>query len=842
MICSQKFDFQLYTNPALNSYHQHKPGRMLSNYFKTALRFLTRNKTFSFINIFGLAAGTLCCLYIVLYVTDQYSYDKQHTNVDAIYRVTSWQSTAGNAPAMTAYCSPAIAPVMKKDFPAIEQFARVIKTDGFGARQHLLKYKDRSFFEKDVVYADSTFFDIFRYHFLYGDPSKALRDPYTIVLLQPTAAKLFGNENPVGKVITIDNAYGKNNFTVAGVIDESLGSSHLHANIFMAMNSGGIGEYARQVNSWAGNNFTFSYIRLAPGASAATLEKQLPAFLNKYGGQQLKDLGMTKVLRLQPMRAIHTTAGYLHDDGSVSSSFLWLLLLIAALIQLVACINFMNLSTARASRRAKEVGVRKVIGAGRADLIRQFLGESIFVSLLAIVIALPLLILALPWFNEITGANVQLDRLADYRIWVMLVTLVLGTGGVAGSYPALYLSGFKAIKVIKGNFINHVSAAGIRRGLVVFQFVLSITLISGIIVIYCQLNFIKKKDLGFNQKQTLVFSFYTDESKDRLPAFMTDLRGLAGVNAVSMGNNHLGSGVPNDWVYFLSGGNSATGQDIKQMYVDENFVKANGIQLISGRDFRNLDSASVLINETTARKLGLDPLKAPGTRMYPQQDASEKPAWVQIVGVMKDFNYNSLHDDVNSFMLRFADKTVKENMDTRSNLTVSVRSDNYKAFLKQVQAIWSKHFSAVPFEYMFLDELVQQQYTTELTLSRIINAFTGMAIIISCLGLFGLAAFSAEQRNKEIAIRKVLGASVSGLAGLLSQEFLKLIVIALVIAIPIAWWSAQHWLQGFAYRVPLRGWMFALAGFLAISIALLTVSFQAIRAALANPIRSLRSE
>ncbi|HXO77827.1 MAG TPA: FtsX-like permease family protein, partial [Puia sp.] len=777
-----------------------------------------------------------------LYVTDQYGYDQQHRDVKDIYRVTSWMSTSGNTPNLNAFCSPPIVPAMEKDFSEVANFTRVIRTDGFGVREHLLRYKDKSFWEKDAVYVDSTFFDIFQFRFLAGNSAQVLSEPYTVVLLQPVALKLFGSEDPVGKVISIDNAYGKHDFRVTGVIDESLGKSHIHANMYMAMNSGGMGAYARQNDSWAGNNFTASYVRLRPGTSAAALEKQLPAFLNKYGAQQLKNLGMTKELRLQPVRSIHTTAGYYHDEKAVSSEFLLFLLLIAVLIQLIACINFMNLSTARASRRAKEVGVRKVIGAGRSDLVRQFLGESLLITIVSVGIALPLLIFALPWLNQITKADIHPGLLLDYRIALLLIALITGTGLVAGSYPAFYLSAFRAIKVLKGNFTNHVSAAGIRRGLVVFQFVLSITLISGIIVIYSQLNFIRNKDLGFDKDQKLVFSFYTDEAKDHVPAFAGDLRLLAGVKDVSMGNNHMGASVPNSWIYFLSGGNGASGQDIKQMYTDEHFVKTNGIRLISGRDFRPLDSASVLINETTARKLGLTTATAPGTRIFPQQDPGETPAWLQIVGVMKDFNYNSLHDDVNCFMLRFADGTVKQNVDIRSDLTVSAVTGDYKAFLQKVQNLWSKHFSGIPFEYSFVDDIVQQQYTTELTLSRIINSFTMMAIAISCLGLFGLAAFSAEQRNKEVAVRKVLGATVGGLVGLLSKDFLKLVGLALVIAVPLSWWAMQKWLQGFAYRVPLSWWMFALAGALAIGIALVTVSFQAIRAAVANPVKTLRSE
>ncbi|HZE83761.1 MAG TPA: FtsX-like permease family protein, partial [Puia sp.] len=498
---------------------------------------------------------------------------------------------------------------------------------------------------------------------------------------------------------------------------------------------------------------------------------------------------------------------------------------------------------AQASKRAKEVGVRKVIGAGRKDLVRQFLGESFLVSLLSVGLALPLLILALPFLNEISQVHIGLSFLSDYRLWLVLATLVLLTGLVAGSYPAFYLSEFKAIAVIKGNFASHISAAGIRRSLVVFQFVLSIVLITGIIVIYSQLNYIKNKDLGFDKEQKLIFSFYTGDVQAHVPSFMNDLRQLAEVKAVSRANNYLGQPVPNDWEYFLAGENAATAQDTKIMFTDEFFVRANGIQLISGRDFRNTDSGKVLINETFARKLGLKPETAPGTRLYPKQDPKDPITYVEVAGVMKDFNYNSLHDDVNSFMLMYEDEKVKAGqIEGKSNVILSTSSRNYSGLLKKIQTIWRSDLSSLPFAYTFQDEVVQQQYATEVTLSRIINSFTIVAILISCLGLFGLAAFSAEQRNKEIGIRKVLGASIGSIVSLLSKDFLKLVAVAFVIATPFALWAMNRWMQGFAYRIGISWWMPAMAGFLAILIALFTVSFQAIRSAMVNPVKSLKSE
>jgi putative ABC transport system permease protein len=807
---------------------------MFKSYFKTAFRFLLKNKTFSFINIVGLAVGTLCCLYIVLYVQDQYSYDKHHANAADIYRITTSLSMRGDKHS-NGTSSPPIAPAMKNDFPEVQQFTRVIST--IGVQKHLLRYKEKAIYEKDAVFVDSTFFNVFTYHFTAGSAKNALSEPYTIVLLKPTADKLFGNDEPVGKVIEINNAYGKHDFKVTAVVDETAGKSHIKANIFMTMNSGGIGEYVRGSTAWAGNNFANSYVKLIHNADAMALEKKLPAFLNKYGAQQLRELGMEKQLHLQPVTAIHTTTAYeIEMTKTVNPSFLYILLLIAGLIQLIACINFMNLSTARASKRAKEVGIRKVVGAGKKALITQFLGESFLLSIIGVLLALPLLLLALPYLNQITQAEIHFSLFGNYRVWAILFSIVMITGFVAGSYPAFYLSAFQAIKVIKGNFSNHVSAIGIRRSLVVFQFVLSIVLITGIIIIYSQLNYIKNKNLGFDKNQKLIFTFYTNDAQNKMNALANDLRQLTDVKGVSKSNNYLSQFVFDDHGVYTEGGNMTNAIDAQNMTTDENFAKVNGIKIISGRDFRLYDSGRVLINETLAKRLGLTPEKAPGTRLYTQY-LPDPVSYVEVAGVMKDFNYSSLHNEVKPFMLVY---NLKQG--DLTHLIVSASSKDYKALLGNIESIWHKELPAVPFEYSFLENEVQKQYETEITLARIINSFTLMAILISCLGLFGLATFSAEQRKKEIGIRKVLGASVSGIVQLLSKDFLRLVIVSFIIATPIAWWAMSKWLQAFVYRTDIRWWMFALAGLLAVSIALITVSSQAIKAAIANPVKNLRTE
>lgn len=775
--------------------------------------------------------GTLCCLYITLYVKDQYSYDTQYNDAKDIYRIATFLNVNGDKINM-ATCSPPIAPALKKDFPEVASFTRIVPT--LDANNHLLRYKNKSFYNEDAFLVDSTFFNIFNFHFDYGNATNALTEPNSIVLLKPIAEKLFGKENPVGKVITIEDADGTNDFKVTGVIDESLGESTIHADMFIRMNENGYGSDILKNNTWTGNNFTYSYIKLKPGSNLAALDKNLPAFLNKYGAEQFKNSGMKKQLHLQSLTSIHTSEGYDHEmTPTISSSFLNILMLIAMLIQIIACINFMNLSTAKASKRAKEVGIRKVIGAEKNSLRIQFLTESFLLSLLSVLIALPLLIIALPYLNQITHADILLSSLSDYTTWLLLFGIIVVTSLVAGCYPAFYLSAFPAIKVMKGNFTNQVSAAGIRRSLVVFQFVLSIVLISSVIIIYSQLNYIKNKDLGFDKSQKLIFSFYTDAAKNKMRVFANDLKELPEVKAVSLANNYMGSQIPyHDWTVYLPGTDPSRAIDQQNLSSDENFVTTMGIKIISGRDFRFHDSAKVLINETLMKRLGLNLQNAPGSKLLTGDDRN-----YEVVGVMKDFNYNSLRDDINPFMIICEPKR-----NDIHDVIINVNSSNYKTLLGKIETIWHKDLPSVPFQYSFLNADVQQQYQSEATFSNIINSFTLMAILISCLGLFGLTAFIAEQRKKEIGVRKVLGASVGGLVQLLSKDFLKLVGISIIIATPIAWWAMNKWLQSFSYRVVVSWWMFALAGVIAILIVLITVSSQAIKAAVANPVDGLRTE
>jgi putative ABC transport system permease protein len=789
---------------------------------------------FSLINIIGLSAGTLCCLYILLYVSDQYAYDKHHKNASDIYRVGAVlkKKSEGLQSKRSSVVAP-IAPLIKKDFGEVLEFSRVVPM--LGIEKHLLRSSNKAVFEKNAVYVDSSFFDLFTYHFVYGNSSTALKDPYSIVLLESVSEKIFGRENPVGKTLSLENINGKRDFTVKAVVNENAGRSHLKAGVFITMNSGDMGEYVLTTDSWTRNGYIDTYVKLRPGTSPATLEARFPELVERYGGKQLQSSGIGQSLFLQPITNIHTNnelEGY-QFSRPVSTTFLTFLFIVAVLIQVIACINFMNLSTARASKRAKEVGVRKVIGAGKKQLIQQFMGESFLISLTSVALAIPLLIICLPYLNAVTEADIKLSFLTDPMTWLLLATIVVVTGLVAGSYPAFYLAAFNAIQVIKGNFSNQVSATGIRKSLVVFQFVLSITLIIAVTIIYSQLTFLKNKDLGFEKGQQLIFTFNTDEGMTHIPSLIADLRQIPGVTNVSNATKYLSSPTFYSNGFFLKGESDADSRIADFVISDEYFVKANGIKLISGRDFLPTDSAKVLINATMMKKLNLNPQTAPGTLIYDNQDRVE-----EIVGVMSDFNFSSLHKEVDNFLVWM--RKPKDNV--WPTIIASTNTSDYRQLLGRIETAWKKNVPEEPFSYSFLDQKVQQQYESEISLSRIINLFTGIAIAISCLGLFGLAAFSAQQRSKEIGVRKVLGASVISVARLLSTEFLKLVLIAFVIASPLAWFASNKWLEGFAYKINITWWMFGIAALMVTVIALLTVSVQAIKAGMTNPVDSLRSE
>lgn len=815
---------------------------MIQNYLKIALRNLWRNKTFSFINLFGLTVGTACCLYILFYVQEHRSYDRHHRDNGNLYRIISdLQLPNDQEDLHMATCSPPIPMGIKADFPEVEEAARLCSPPG--VEQNLIRVGEQVFFEKKGYYADSTFFRVLDYHFLAGDPFHALDEPFSVVVSDKLAKKLFNTSDPIGHTIGIGGSGEEQKFKVTGVFDHSLGNSHLMPEFFMTMNSGGIGEFIRSNDSWAGNNFIYGYLRLKPGADPVALEAKLPAFLQQHGAAQFEQLGMKKILHLQPVASIHTTSGLVADmPGNTGNRFLHVLLLIAGFIQLVACINFMNLTTARSTKRAQEVGVRKAVGAPRHALIGQFLGESMLLTAISMAMAIPLVELMMPFLNRLTGADVTLNIAGNWQGIGLMATLVLLTGLVAGSYPAFYLSSFKPLTVLRGMsaMSGKKSAAWLRKGLVVSQFAISAALVIGALIIRFQLDYMMDKDLGFDKKQKIVFPFRTEESQAELETFRNELMRLPEVASATAVAVCPGETLYNDLPLYKPGHDMGSAVDVRFTFADQNYLDALKIKLLAGRQFTPADTfqgenrGRAIINERVVQRLGMTVEDAPGTVL--SSDFENQHIEITVVGVMQDFLYQKLSSEMDPFMI------VYERPGRLSNVIAAVNSEDYVGFFKRAEAAWKSVLPNLPFEYSFLDEDINQLYLTEKNLSRIISAFTLIAILISCLGLFGLSAYTAEQRTKEIGIRKVLGASVPSVVGLLSKDFLSLVVLSLVIASPVAWFFMDKWLADFAYRISIEWWVFVVAGAVAVAVAFLTVSFQSIKAAMADPVKSLRSE
>ena len=817
---------------------------MIRNYFNIAIRNLAKNRLYAALNIFGLTIGTLCCLYILLYVQDERSYDKHHAAAERLYRVTTELNFPDTKdPIKMSTCSPPIVPAMQAEFPEVESSTRVVDPAPFGVERYLFKVGDKVFYQNTGYIVDSTFFETFDYHFLAGNPKKALNAPQSMVISEALAIKLFNTTDALNKTLKVTGQVEEETYKVTGVFNNSLGKSHLMPDFFTPMNSRGMGEYVRSDNSWAGNNFLFGYLKFKPGTDIQAFEAKLAAFVERNGGDQLRQMKMQKKLFLQPVRAIHTSAEGLDASKGTSERFLNMLLLIAGFIQLVACINFMNLSTARSTRRAKEVGVRKAVGAGRSSLMGQFLSESMLMTLIAVGLAVPLVWLLLPLLNQITGASLSLQLTQDWSTWGIIVGLVLLTGVIAGSYPAFYLSSFNPLSIFRGMRDTKTSRGAInfRKVLVVSQFVISSVLIIGAVVIQRQLNYLLKEDMGFEKNQKVIFPIRAEESRPQIGSFRNQLTALPEVNNVSGMTAYPGRFVPNDISMYKEGESMNSATVIRFAFTDEHFVNTLKVKLLAGRNFTPRDTSSdfskskVLVNQTVLKTMNISQEEAIGMVLRSDREGGEQVQHT-IVGVFQDINFERMSEEIKPYMILIAPHQ------QLPQVIVDVTTQDYPAFVQKAQKIWAELFPGVPFEYLFLDQEVAQLYQAEQTFSDIIGTFTLVAIFISCLGLFGLSVFAAEQRMKEIGIRKVLGASVGSLTGLLAKDFVILVVLSICIASPIAWYLMNLWLKDFAYRIQIEWWVFVLAGLIAVAVAFLTVSVQSVRSALANPVKSLRSE
>jgi putative ABC transport system permease protein len=808
---------------------------MLRNYLKIALRNLWNNKGFSAINISGLAVGLATCLLMLFYVTDELNYDKFNQKADRIYRVDGDIKFGGNH-FVLAVAPDALGPVLKKDFPQVEQYVRFRGYGGF-----LVKKGLQNLNEDRVIYADSSLFDVFTLSMIQGDPKTALIEPKSLVITETTAKKYFNSTDVIGKNLIINDT---GNFKITGVIKDIPSQSHFNFNFFVSLSSS---DESRQ-NNWVSNNFN-TYIVLKKGADPQKLESQFGAMVLKYVGPQVKQLmnitmddfaksGNFDTYNLTPLTSIHLHSNKTAELGINSNiEFVYIFSFIAVLILLIACVNFMNLSTARSSNRAKEVGVRKVLGSLRKNLVAQFLTESILISLLALVLAILIAFLLLPYFNQLSGKQITTGIFSKPWLFPSLIALMLVVGVIAGSYPAFFLSAFNPVEVLKGKLAKGFKSSWLRSGLVIFQFFISIALIIGTIIIYNQLKYIRNKDLGYNRSHVLILKNTNSLGKSE-KTFKDEVLQISGVQSATIGGQLPTNDSRNDSPLFPDPTLDQKKAVSMQIWnVDENYIPTLGMRIIKGRNFStefSTDSTGIIINESAAKLFDFnDPLNKTLYYLNSFQNNKDITAY-HVVGVVKDFNFSTLREEVTPLALVFRGQN--------GSISFRINTTNIPGLVAQIESKWKTMASGQPFNYSFMDDDFNNIYKSEQQTGKIFISFAVLAIFIACLGLFGLVTYAAEQRTKEIGIRKVLGASVSIIVSMLSKDFLKLIIISAFIAFPVAWWAMHSWLQHFAYRISITWWVFVIAGGMALIIALLTVSFQAIKAAIANPVKSLRTE
>jgi len=802
---------------------------MIRNYIKTAYRSLLKNKGFTLLNVLGLSVGLATCLLIVFYVIDELSYDKFNTKADRIYRISIDAKLNGNA----GFYATAEAPwknIIQTSFPQVEKVARLINKDGLflSPQKFYIKKDNANILEKNIVFTESSIFDVFTLPMVDGKPENSLDAPNTAVITESTAKKYFNNVNVIGRTLTINDS---NTFKITGVLKDIPAQSSFHYDFFLSYSS----RPESKATNW-GYAGLHQFLLLKPGTDVAKLEKELTKIdiKNSYNPSTWTTGDNHLKVVLTPLYDIHlrdAAAQYTLEKGG-NIQYVYIFGMVAVFILLIACVNFMNLSTARSSNRAKEVGVRKVLGSARKYLVAQFLTESVLVTLTSAIIAVFLAWLLLPLFNQMADKHLIVTRQTVAWLIPSLLVIVLVVGFLAGSYPALYLSAFQPIEVLKGKIAAGFKGGFLRSFLVVFQFSISIFLIIGTLVIYNQLNYIHNKDLGFSRDQVLVIK-NTNVLGNRAQILKNDLKQLPGVTNATMssyqptGDEDLKTGLfPHRKIDIK--------EDILTEFwsVDEDYINTMGLKMLNGRNFAkdmSSDTAAMIVNEAFVRKLGqANPLNKDIFRYsYGLQQ-------YHIIGVVKDFNFSSLKDNITPLaMVYSADNGA---------ISVKLHSANLSGLMSQIENRWKGLTPNQPFTYSFMDQDFDATYRVEQRFGSMFISFSALAIIIACLGLFGLAAYAAEQRNKEIGIRKVLGANISTIVGMLSMDFIKLVLISIVIATPTAWWAMQKWLQDFAYRTTIHWYILAVAGLAAILIAFITISFQSIKAALNNPVNSLRSE
>ena len=817
---------------------------MVTNYFKIAWRNLIRNKNYAFINIVGLAIGLACFMLIVLYVQDELGYDDFHKDGDQIYRMALERKYPGRS-RHYAIIPHSFAEALKTDFPEVEDACRLFYFQGNNV---VYKVNDVVFEEEFQMWADSNFFDLFSIALLEGDPDKALTQPNSVVLTESIAKKLFGDASPIGQMLEFEGA-NQNGWQVTGVCEDIPTKSHLNFN--MLTSSTTLAQFLSQPNYL--NFSAYTYLRLQKGTQTGNVEAKFPDLVEKYAsGQVLTQLGLDYAeyqsqgngyrYFLQPLPDIYLTSNLeaeLKPPGSISRIYFFTA--IAVLILLIACINFMNLATARSGSRAREVGIRKTLGSDRLQIAGQFLIEAILITASAAILAWMINFLVLDSFNNLAEKQLTTSDLLGSKFLLILISATLVTGFLSGVYPSFSLSSFKPVAVMQGDFMNRTKGAGLRNVLVVFQFAVSVFLIIASIFVYRQWIFTQNKPLGFEKEGLLTIEGAGGFDVQEGETFKKELAKLAGIEAVSGCNTQPGS------QYFGLSFRASGAQEITTgsgLIIDEGYVECMDMDIVEGRSFSKdfMDTLSLVVNQTAVKELGItDPV---GKTLSTQDDFLNPEtggnAIYTIVGVVEDFHFQSLHHPITPLFLIHNQKSFNPGVDPL--VTVRFNRDNIQQTLAEMGALWSRFQPNTPFRYAFLDQEWASLYDKEVTTRKISGLFTLIAIFIACLGLLALAAFTAERRTKEIGIRKVLGASVPNLVTLLSLDFLKLVLVGILIAVPLAYYVVNEWLQQFAYRINISAGVFILAALLAVSIAFFTVSFQSVRAALLNPMKSLRDE
>ncbi len=808
---------------------------MLFHYLKLTIRNLCQLRSYTLVNIIGLAIGLACCILILQYLRAEFGYDRHHSG--SIFRVaTEYSFSDGDE--RTAAASPAIAAALKRDFLEITESTRVFKAPA--VEKFLVSVGDESYLEQEVLFADPTFFNLFTYDFFAGDPVTALDEPFSVVVSADVATKLFPDEDPLGKLLEIESTiWGTDLYTISGVFNKDTYKSHIEGDYYISAMSGALGDRFYELQEWGGNNIFYTYVRLQDGIDQNQIESQLPGWLEPFATERLAQLGFSKRLYFEAIEDVYLYSGLSTTIGPTGSSFyFYTLSIIAIFILIIACVNFTNLATAKALLRAREVGVRKVVGASSSVLVRQFMLEAFVYTVVAVTMAYILADSAMPYLSGLVGLSLSTNILDSGADSGFLAAFIVITTLMVGAYPALYLASFKPVEILRGYLSRRSSSQALRKGLVVLQFIVSISLIQGILIITEQMEFIENQNLGFDKNNKLVIPNNSRDSQKNFDELKNALLQSSAVINVGGASTYPSS------VNLENGLINAPGRIQEEAkvgyisYVDTDYMDVMGFNFIAGRNF-DLDrpgdaDGKTVINETLARGIGYDPLNAVGNSILYSIPSGRTE--FEIIGVVSDFHSFSLHNEIDGQAF-FWDNGIGI---SSSYLIVDFATEDMSALISFIENTWQAINPGAPLEYYFLDDVIQDDYLPERRLGSLIYSAAVTAILISCFGLLGLTAFAAERRSKEIAVRKTLGASIVSIVAVLCRDFLNLILLAFLIATPAAWYGMNYWLNGFYYRIDIEWVVFFYGGIVALTIALLTMSWQAIRAAIVNPTSGLR--